>query len=48
MKLLILGSAGMAGHTISHYLDEQGHNVTGLDRKRNKCSSHGFRQIIGM
>ena len=27
MKFLILGCNGMAGHTISLYLKEQGHNV---------------------
>lgn len=32
MKFLILGSSGMAGHTISTYLSEQGHIVDGLDR----------------
>ncbi|MBM6619097.1 SDR family oxidoreductase [Bacillus suaedaesalsae] len=28
MKFLILGASGMAGHTISIYLNEQGHDVT--------------------
>lgn len=28
MKILILGATGMAGHTISLYLQEQGHSVT--------------------
>lgn len=32
MKLLVLGCRGMAGHTISLYLKEQGHDVTGFDR----------------
>ena len=32
MKFLVLGSAGMAGHTISNYLFERGHLVDGFDR----------------
>ena len=32
MKLLILGCNGMAGHTISLYMQNQGHEVTGFDR----------------
>ena len=32
MKFLVLGANGMAGHTISLYLKEQGHEVLGLDR----------------
>lgn len=31
MKFFVLGAAGMAGHTISMYLEEQGHNVVGFD-----------------
>lgn len=34
MKFLVLGSAGMAGHTISTYLLEQGHIVDGFDRRK--------------
>ena len=34
MKFLVLGSEGMAGHTISTYLFEQGHIVDGFDRKK--------------
>lgn len=30
MKFLVLGCNGMAGHQISLYLQEQGHDVTGL------------------
>ena len=30
MKFLILGASGMAGHTISIYLKEQGHDVVGF------------------
>lgn len=33
MKFLILGCNGMAGHTISLYLKEQGHAVFGFDRR---------------
>ena len=30
MKVLILGGTGMAGHTISIYFKETGHDVTAL------------------
>ena len=30
MKFLVLGCNGMAGHMISLYLKEQGHNVLGF------------------
>lgn len=33
MKFLILGCNGMAGHMISTYLKEQGHDVFGFDRR---------------
>ena len=33
MKFLILGTNGMAGHTISLYLKERGHEVIGFDRQ---------------
>lgn len=36
MRFLILGCNGMAGHTISLYLKEQGHYVFGFDRKKSK------------
>ncbi len=36
MKFLILGCNGMAGHTISLYLKEQGHDVLGFDREKSK------------
>ena len=32
MKFLVLGSNGMAGHMISLYLKERGHEVFGFDR----------------
>ncbi len=32
MKFLILGATGMAGHTISIYLHEQGHDVTAFSK----------------
>lgn len=32
MKFLVLGATGMAGHTISLYLTEQGHDVTTFSR----------------
>jgi dTDP-4-dehydrorhamnose reductase len=33
MKILVLGCAGMAGHTISIYLQEKGHEVIGVSRE---------------
>lgn len=33
MKFLVLGASGMAGHLISIYLVEQGHDVVGYSRK---------------
>jgi len=33
MKFLVLGATGMAGHTISIYLHEQGHDVTAFSTK---------------
>jgi dTDP-4-dehydrorhamnose reductase len=33
MKILVLGASGMAGHTISIYLKEQGHHVLGFARR---------------
>lgn len=35
MKFFILGCNGMAGHTISLYLQEQGHDVFGFDRSKS-------------
>lgn len=35
MKFLILGCNGMAGHTVSLYLKEQGHKVIGFARKKS-------------
>ncbi len=34
MKVLILGGTGMAGHTISIYFKEAGHDVTGFSRSK--------------
>ena len=36
MKFFICGCNGMAGHTISLYLQEQGHEVLGFDLKESK------------
>jgi dTDP-4-dehydrorhamnose reductase len=36
MKFLVLGCNGMAGHTISLYLKEQGHDVLGFDRAKSQ------------
>lgn len=33
MKILVLGASGMAGHTISLYFKERGHDVVGYTRK---------------
>ena len=35
MKFFVLGCNGMAGHTISLYLKEQGHHVFGFDRLKS-------------
>lgn len=35
MKFLIMGCNGMAGHTISLYMKEQGHEVLGFDRRES-------------
>lgn len=35
MKFFILGCNGMAGHTISLYLQERGHDVLGFDRQKS-------------
>jgi dTDP-4-dehydrorhamnose reductase len=43
MKFLIFGAAGMAGHIISLFLKEQGHDVTGFDQKEIKH----IKSIIG-
>jgi len=34
MKILVLGGTGMAGHTISIYLKEAGHDVTAFSRRK--------------
>ena len=36
MKFLVLGCNGMAGHMISFYLKEQGHDVVGFARQQSK------------
>lgn len=36
MKYLVLGCNGMAGHMISTYLSEAGHEVVGFARKKSK------------
>ncbi|MDE5763707.1 MAG: sugar nucleotide-binding protein [Ruminococcus sp.] len=43
MKFLILGCNGMAGHTISLYLKEQGHEVSGFDL----CPSSLINSVTG-
>ena len=40
MKFLVLGASGMAGHMITLYLTENGHDVTGFDLKKiSYCKS---------
>lgn len=39
MKFLVLGCNGMAGHTISLYLKERGHEVLGFDTKKSSYVS---------
>lgn len=39
MKVLVLGCNGMAGHTISLYFQEKGHEVFGFDRQQSKYIS---------
>lgn len=43
MKILVLGATGMAGHTISIYLNESGHEVTVVSRREFKYCNN----IIG-
>ena len=44
-KLLVLGATGMAGHTISMYMHERGHDVTGFDtRPVTHC---GCKSVVG-
>ncbi len=42
MKVLVLGSEGMAGHVIFRYLKEAGYFVTGLSRKNIDIESNLF------
>lgn len=42
MKLLVLGCNGMAGHLISLYFKEQGHQVTGFARTRSTLLDYTF------
>ncbi len=55
MNFLVLGCNGMAGHIISLYLKEQGHNVTGFARTTSKyiesitgdaCNTELLRKVI--
>lgn len=43
MKYLVLGSNGMAGHTIALYLISQGHDVLGFGRKTSSL----FKSVTG-
>ena len=44
MKILVLGSNGMAGHLISLYFQEQNYEVTGFARQQSPFLAHS---IIG-
>lgn len=55
MKFLIMGAGGMAGHVISTYLSECGHDVLGFDRKQvshcttitnDVCNTSLIKEII--
>ncbi len=55
MKFLVLGCNGMAGHLISLYLKERGHNVVGFARSKSKyvesvvgdaCDTTLLREIV--
>lgn len=35
MKIIVFGANGMAGHMVSLYLQEQGHEITGFVKKKN-------------
>lgn len=51
MKFFILGCNGMAGHTISLYLSEQGHEVLGFDRRESKlvkCVTGDARDTVSL
>lgn len=45
MRILILGSSGMAGHMLCAYLSENGHDVTGFSRRQ--CPVRGVHWIRG-
>lgn len=51
MRFLIIGCNGMAGHMVSLYLKEQGHDVTGLARSVSKfihtilCDAANLEQV---
>lgn len=42
MRFLVLGCNGMAGHQISLYLQEQGHDVTGFALEKSKLLKHSI------
>lgn len=46
MKILVLGATGMAGHTISIYLKERGHDVTAFSRRGFKYCNNINGNII--
>ena len=44
MRFLVLGASGMAGHTISIYLKEQGHQVIRVCTKKLRfCRNYNWR-----
>lgn len=40
MKILVIGSSGMAGHTIYHYLKQMGHDMYGLSRAKQDIKNN--------
>jgi dTDP-4-dehydrorhamnose reductase len=48
MRFLVLGATGMAGHTITIYLKEQGHHVTAFSRKPINYCEHVIGDITDL
>ena len=51
MKIIVFGANGMAGHMISLYLQEQGHDITGFVKNKNnfvKCIEGNYKNLIMM
>ncbi|MFP7299079.1 SDR family oxidoreductase [Neobacillus niacini] len=48
MKILVLGATGMAGHTISIYLKEAGHEVTAFSRRPIEYCNYVYGDITNL